>query len=120
MLKTGDFKKVYENAKSLADKYLVVYILKNESGGNRLGISVSKKIGNSVTRNRIRRRIKEYLRVFGGDILQAAKGFDFVILARKPAAEADFHILGESLKRLITKAIVKNEKNVNQIDRAIP
>ena len=120
MLKNRDFKRVYENAESLADKYLVVYILKNESEENRLGISVSKRIGNSVTRNRIRRRIKEYLRVFGNALLQGTEGFDFVVLARKPAAEADFHILGESLKRLITKAIVKNEKNVNQNDRAIP
>lgn len=61
--KNEDFKKVYENGKSYANKYLVMYVLENESDVNKLGISVSKKVGNSIVRHRITRLIRESYRV---------------------------------------------------------
>ena len=54
-----DFVNVYTSGRSYANKYLVIYTLKNNSDRNRLGISVSKKVGNSVVRHRLKRLIKE-------------------------------------------------------------
>jgi len=74
-----DFQKVYTEGKSFANRYLVMYLLKNESERNRLGISVSKKVGNSVVRHRVKRLIKESYRLNNGNFVQ---GYDIIIIAR--------------------------------------
>ena len=81
-MKNRDFQIVYQKGKSYANKYLVMYILRNNTEENRLGISVSKKVGNSVVRHRITRLIRESYR------LQESKfqnGFDIVVIARASA-----------------------------------
>lgn len=59
----SEFKKVYDNGKSYANKYLVMYAVRNEEDRQRLGISVSKKVGNSVVRHRVTRLIRESFRL---------------------------------------------------------
>ncbi|MFQ9933398.1 MAG: ribonuclease P protein component [Lachnospiraceae bacterium] len=59
----GEFKNVYDNGKSYANKYLVMYVIRNEENRQRLGISVSKKVGNSVVRHRVTRLIRESFRL---------------------------------------------------------
>ena len=59
--KDSDFKNIYRKGKSLATKTLVFYFIKNDLGYTRVGYSISKKVGKAVTRNRIRRLIKENL-----------------------------------------------------------
>ena len=81
--KNDDFKNVYKNGKSYANKYLVMYVLKNSGECNRLGISVSKKVGNSVVRHRVKRLINESCRLHE---VQFKQGYDLVIIARKSAA----------------------------------
>ena len=61
--KNNDFQNVYQNGKSKANKYLVMYVLKNDLNINRLGISVSKKVGNSIVRHRLTRLIRESYRL---------------------------------------------------------
>ena len=61
--KNRDFQNVYRKGKSLANHYLVMYLLPNELNRNRLGISVSKKVGNSVVRHRLTRLIRESYRM---------------------------------------------------------
>ena len=61
--KNSDFKNVYTRGKSYANKYLVMYVLENNPGKNRIGISVSKKVGNSVVRHRITRLVRESYRL---------------------------------------------------------
>lgn len=61
--KNRDFKFVYQHGKSYANRYLVMYVLGNGSDQNRLGISVSKKVGNSVIRHHITRLIRESYRL---------------------------------------------------------
>jgi len=61
--KGGDFKRVFERGKNVAAPLLVVYALANDLGFNRLGLSVSKKVGGAVIRNRVRRLIKESYRL---------------------------------------------------------
>ena len=81
------FQSVYKNGKSYANKYFVMYVLKNEENGNRIGISVSKKVGNSVVRHRITRLVRESYRlhekVFNS-------GLDIVIVARKGASDITY------------------------------
>lgn len=74
-----DFKKVYENGKSIANRYLVMYIYENGTEENRIGISVSKKVGNSVIRHRTTRLIRESVRLNEDTV---KKGYDIVIVAR--------------------------------------
>lgn len=81
---TADFQKVYREGKSYANRYLVLYVLENQTGRNRLGISVSKKVGNSVVRHRITRLIRESYRL-QEDIFNS--GLDMVVIARKGAKD---------------------------------
>ena len=63
-LKSGsDFKRVYDNGISYGNKFLVMYILKNTYSENRLGISISKKVGNSVIRHKITRQLREIFKL---------------------------------------------------------
>ena len=79
-----DFRKVYAGGKSYANRYLVLYVLNNGTNGNRLGISVSKKVGNSVIRHRITRLIRESYRI-REDLFNS--GLDMVVVARKSAKD---------------------------------
>ena len=74
-----EFGNVYKRGKSYANKYLVMYIVDNNLESNRLGISVSKKVGNSVVRHRITRLIREAYRLHQDELL---KGKDIVVVAR--------------------------------------
>ncbi len=104
--KTDDFRNVYENGKSIADKNIVVYVWKNESSRNRLGISCSKKIGNSIVRHRFARLVREAYRLHE-DVFNS--GLDIVVVARFCAREASFFNIEESLLKLAGKArIIKN------------
>ena len=77
--KSKDFKRVYSNGASYANKFLVLYVLKNDTNRNRLGISVSKKVGNSIVRHRLTRLIRESYRLNEERFL---RGYDFVVIAR--------------------------------------
>ena len=61
--KNHQFQFVYKNGKSYANKYLVMYVEENGTGRNRIGISVSRKVGNSVVRHRITRLVRESYRL---------------------------------------------------------
>ena len=81
--KTGDFKKVYNRGKCVSGQLFVVYALRNDLKMNRLGLSISKKVGKAVVRNRLRRRVKEsYRLILCGDV---ESGHDIVIVARATA-----------------------------------
>ena len=82
-----DFKNVYSSGKSYANKYLVMYVLENGTNTNRLGISVSKKVGNSVVRHRIKRLILESYRL-QEDMFNS--GLDMVIIARTTAKDKSY------------------------------
>ena len=82
----SDFKRLYYRGKSVVRKNVVLYYRKNSFSYNRLGITVSPKVGNAVTRNRIRRLLKENYRLLQG----LSEGYDIVLVARTRAAKADF------------------------------
>lgn len=82
LTKTHEYSLVYRRGKSKANKYLVMYVLERESGPNRYGISVSKKVGNSVVRHRITRLLRESIRK---DDERIEENKDIVIIARNMA-----------------------------------
>ncbi|MCM1241256.1 MAG: ribonuclease P protein component [Roseburia sp.] len=95
--KNNDFKYVYKNGKSQANKFLVMYVLENNEGKNRLGISASKKVGNSVIRHRFTRLVRESYRLHE-NIFNS--GLDIVVVARKNAALANYHEIESALLHL--------------------
>ena len=100
--KNKEFKKVYENGKSYATRNLVIYCLNYEKGKkNRYGLSVSKKIGNAVVRNRLKRRLREIIREFESE--KEFKGYDIIFIARKPVVNLDYHRLKRDVKKLYQK-----------------
>ena len=95
--KNSDFQHVYKNGKSHANKYLVMYVLENNKNINRLGISVSKKIGNSVVRHRFTRLVRESYRLHE-NIFNS--GLDIVVVARKSANSVGFEEIESALLHL--------------------
>ena len=95
-----DFKRLYARGKSTADFCLAVYAIKKKPGLNRLGITVSVKVGCAVVRNRVRRRIKEAYRLNEHRFLN---GMDIVIVARIKAAEVNYFQIEKSVVNLIKK-----------------
>ncbi len=95
--KNKDFQLVYKTGKSYANKYLVMYVKENGLGRNRVGISVSKKVGNSVVRHHITRLIRENYRVLEAEF---QCGFDIIIIARVSAKDKNYHQLQSALIHL--------------------
>ena len=95
--KNKDFQSVYRNGKSFANKCLVMYIIPNELNKNRLGISVSKKVGNSVVRHHLTRLIRESYRL-QEDMFNS--GLDIVVIARNTAKDISYHEVESALLHL--------------------
>ena len=95
--KNRDFQNVYKNGKSKANKYLVMYVLENQLDSNRLGISVSKKVGNSVVRHRLTRLIRESYRL---SETRFHSGYDIVVIARPVAKDKNYFEVESALLHL--------------------
>ncbi len=95
--KNDDFKNVYRKGRSKADGRLVLYAKKNDLDENRLGISVSKKVGNSVVRHHLARLIREAYRLHEEDF---HIGWDLVVVVRQKGAKISFSETEHSLLKL--------------------
>jgi ribonuclease P protein component len=82
--KKRDFELVFKSGVISRSRNLVLHARPNELGFHRLGLSVSKKIGKAVTRNRIKRLLREAVRK---TVEEAPSNYDFVLVAKKPSAE---------------------------------
>lgn len=99
--KNSEFAAVYSRGRSRADRNLVLYALPNTYGTDRLGVSVSKKTGNSVVRHKIKRRLKEIFRLNQLYFHVEGSGTDFVVIARSHAREASYSELEQSVMTLM-------------------
>lgn len=107
--KNADFQKVYQNGKSAANSLLVLYVYKREDEKNRIGISVSKKVGNSVVRHRLKRLIKESYRL---NEIKFDGGLDMIFIARPGAREAGFSETERAVLHLMKKMkLVRDRDN---------
>ena len=80
-----EFRRIYAKGRSGVSPYLVVYVRPNRRGRNRLGVTVSTKLGHAVVRNRVRRRLREIFRLNQGGL---AQGYDMILVARTRATSA--------------------------------
>ena len=99
------FQRLYKTS-GQANGHLVLYARKNRTGTNRVGITVSKKLGKAHVRNRIRRRLREVYRLNEGLF---CPGWDIVVVARSGAVNADFQKLTKSYLSLAAKAGILKE-----------
>ena len=95
--KNQDFQLLYKEGKSCANRYLVLYVRENGLGRNRFGVSVSKKVGNSVVRHRITRLIRESYRLHE-DMFNS--GLDMAVIARASAKGRSMNEIGSALLHL--------------------
>lgn len=102
--KNKEFQAVFKKGKSFANRQFVIYVLPKESQQEfRVGLSVSKKIGNAVKRNKIKRWIRRCFHELKSDITESN---DFIVIARKPVSDMDFHEIKKSLIHVLKVAKV--------------
>lgn len=105
--KNEDFRKCYRTGRSFVDRDLVLYVCGNGLMRNRIGISVSKKVGNSVVRHRIKRLIRESYRLHEK---MFNSGLDIVVVARSRAKDAGYHRVEGALLNLAGKAGIYDQE----------
>lgn len=102
LAKREDFNKVYRYGKSVANMQFVLYTLpRPQQPQFRLGVSVSKKLGNAVVRNRIRRLLKEIVRHHGESL---PGGIDLILIARKPAVDLTYQEMEKCVLHVLKRA----------------
>ena len=92
--KNSDFRRLYSKGKSAATPYVVVYCRRSRGEGNRLGYTVSTKLGHAVVRNRVRRRLREIYRL---NAHRFKTGYDIVIVARSRCVGAEYAKMEQSV-----------------------
>ena len=102
-----EFRRVYQRGSSAVNGSMVVYCRKNRLGRTRLGITASTKIGNAVTRNRARRRLREVYRL---NSPRLRSGWDIILVARGRTLTAPWKELNETFLRLCRKLNLLGDK----------
>jgi len=105
--KNYEFSRIYKKGKFYVGKFLVLYVLPNRSSENRIGITVSKKIGKSVKRNRIRRLIRENFRLYQEFV---SNGYDYVFVSRHTDVIPSYLDIKKEMKFLFKKLKIFNQE----------
>ena len=111
--KNRDFQQVYKRGTSKANRYLVMYVLPNQHMKNRLGISVSKKVGNSVVRHRLTRLIRESYRL---NEEKFDRNLDIVVIARNSAKDRSYQEIESALMHLAGRMKIRREAELHVED----
>ena len=110
--KNSDFQAIYRTAKSYANRQLVMYVRKTENTQSRIGISVSKKVGNSVVRHRLTRLVREAYRLHEELFCE---GLDMVVVARVSAKDCAYDSIRSALLHLGRKHHILKKKEQDEI-----
>src|SRR5699024_3264048 len=93
-----EFKKVFDNGKNFWNRNLILYRKKNDLDRTRLGITITRKFGNAVVRNRVRRRLNEIYRL---NLYRINDGYDLVIIPKKNAVDLSYEELKSALEHIL-------------------
>jgi len=104
--KSKEFNETYRKGKSVGSRYIVLFYRKNKNDETRIGFTASKKVGNSVKRNRARRLMKEAYRHMENSIMD---GYDIVAIARVTVNEADYKGVEDSFVKAVKRAGIKKQ-----------
>lgn len=104
--KNSEFQYIYKNGNSYANKFLVMYVVRSEKDKNHIGISVSKKVGNSIVRHHITRLIREIFRL-NEDLLE--RGLDIIVVVRPAAKNETYKKLESAYLHLCGLHNIKKE-----------
>jgi ribonuclease P protein component len=99
--RNSDFQQVRQQGKFYASSFMVLAFLRNELDHSRFGFSVNKRLGKAVQRNKIKRRMREAVRL---QIPHIKPGFDVVVIARQPICDASYTQIEQSLQYLLKKS----------------
>lgn len=102
-----EFRRLYQKGASAVSGCMVVYCRKNKLGHNRLGITVSVKLGHAVVRNRARRRLREVYRLHNPELKQ---GYDIILVARTRTVKASWQELNDTFVKLCRKLELLEDK----------
>jgi ribonuclease P protein component len=114
LTRKGEFRNVFEQGHKFPSKYLVLYVHPNGLECCRVGFAISRKVGNAVTRNRVRRRLRE---IFRNLLKDESLCFDIVAVARSAARDADFSDLERNVFRVF--AGLKHENIIHRDHQAL-
>jgi len=98
--KSNEFSKIFGQGRSVADDKFVLIARKNGSDSIRFGFSISKKVGKAVTRNMLKRLLKEVCRL---NMHNFTSGYDYMIIARKGSGKCDFHEVKARISNLASR-----------------
>ncbi len=112
---TRRFRELRERGRTWANRYLVLSALPNGLPHSRFGVIVTRRFGKAVARNKLRRRLREALRL---RLDRIPPGWDVVVIARNPAKGADFWTLSEALEELLRRAGLWNEAQASPLGEA--
>ncbi|MBI5632969.1 MAG: ribonuclease P protein component [Nitrospirae bacterium] len=114
MKRRGEFKLVFDQGRKFPSRHLILYVHPNGLKQSRLGFVVSRKVGNAVVRNRVKRRLREIFRKL---LAESPLCCDIVVVARSTAPEADFLDLDRSIGRVF--AGLKCENTIHSDHQAL-
>ncbi|GAQ24863.1 MULTISPECIES: ribonuclease P protein component [Tepidanaerobacter] len=107
LTKNLEFINVYKSGRRISSPFFVMYIKKNDLGYSRLGVSVSKKVGKSVVRNKIKRQIKEIIRK-NYDFINS--GWDIVFSVKPAAVQLNYAQIEKEIISLLKRGRIYNDK----------
>lgn len=105
--KNIEFKKVYSQGKNYWNRNLILYVKKNNYNYNRVGFTITKKIGNSVVRNKIRRRLKEVYRL---NMQNMNLGYDLIFIPKKNTVDISYQELESAMLHILKISGIKKVK----------
>ena len=111
-----DFKAIFKDGTSFANRKFVVYQLENQQNHFRVGLSVSKKLGNAVTRNQIKRRIRHILQSVKGSLVEHV---DFVVIARKGVETLEYAEMEKNLLHVLKLSKIYKEGNGSEKETTV-
>lgn len=111
--KRSEFSTVYEGGRSWANRWVVMRALPSGLPSSRSGFSVSRRLGNAVARNRVKRRLREVVR-----LSSIVSGWDMVFIARGQAAQADYQTLRKAVQDLLGRASLLGERGQSRPAKA--